>query len=400
LFCAISLLLVLWLSFFLEPIQSKYGHLVIIVLFATLSFIIFTNRAIAKAAFSEKTDIFLWAYILMVTIGVFFAQNRQIAVNQYINYAIPIPVTYYLFKNGFPLVKRKDRFFLIISYAAGLVALYAVLEYVFQRNPLYEYFVTNIYYKYYLFVKHRPMATQFVPQVLGTYLATCAPAAYYFVSKSGNMRGRIFWVAWSILIFIGVIVAQRGAVVCLTASSLFYFGMKNRKVLLAFCMLIFVLLVVFYFARAGSLRQLGIGGFSEKDIYKNRIKRTITAVKMVKDYPVLGFGLYHYKLFFDKYDKSRLAYLLKTPENMFLMIACETGLFSLVFFILFLALLLKKSFIHVKLKLANHEIALVLLSGFMSILVSMVEYDALYWTVPFYFFWIYCGILSSVCISN
>ncbi|MFA5410930.1 MAG: O-antigen ligase family protein [Candidatus Omnitrophota bacterium] len=399
LFYAITLFLLLWLSFFIEPVDSKYGRLITIILFAALSFIIFANRTAARAAFSDKADIFLWAHLLMVTAGILFVQNRPIALNFYFRYILPIPIVYYLFKAGFPLLKRKDWFFLIIASFAGLVALFAILEYIFRKNPVYEYFFENVYYKYYLFNKHRPMATQLVPQVLGVYLAVCMPIVYYFIFASRNRGRRIFWIIWAVPILIGIIVAQRGAVVCFVLSSFFYFGMKNRKVLLGLCIATLIFFILFSFARIGPLRRLGIEGFTEKAIYGNRIQRMITAVEMVRDHPVVGLGLNHYKIFFDKYYQSQLTYLLKTPENMFLMILCETGIFSFVFFLLFLALILKRAFIRVKLKLANHEIVLALLSGMVAILVGMIEYDALYWTVPFYLFWIYCGILQSYSLS-
>lgn len=396
LFCAILIFLAIWLSFFAEPIQTKCVHALIIIFFAVLSFIIFANRAMAKVIFLDKTDIFLWAYILMVTTSVFFAQNRQKALNTYILYAIPIALIYYLFKSGFLLLKRKDWFLLIISSAAGLVALYALLEYVFQKNPIYEHFVKNIYYKYYL-SEHRAMATQLVPQVLGTYLAACMPAVYYFIFRSGNIRRRALLVAWSILLFIGIIVsAQRVAVVSFLISSFFYFVMKNRKALLGFCLLISVFLFVSYFVRTGPLPRVGVKGLTSSSPYRYRMKRIITTMKMIKDYPWLGIGLNHYKLMFDKYEKDRTGYLLKTPENMYLAILCETGVFSFVFFILFISLLLKKAFIHVKLKLVNHEIVLALVSGAIAILVSMLTYEALYWAAPFCMFWIYCGMLASL----
>jgi len=396
LFRAILIFLAIWLSFFAEPIQSKCVHVLIIIFFAALTFIIFANLAIAKAIFLDKTDIFLWAYIAMVTASVFFAQNRQRALDTYILYAIPIALLYFLFKIGFFLLKRKDWFFLIISSVAGLVALYALLEYVFRRNPLYEHFVKNIYYKYYLF-QHRAMATQLVPQALGTYLAACMPAVYYFIFRSGNIRRRALWLAWSILLFIGIIVsAQRVAVVSFLISSFFYFVMKNRKALLGFCLLISVFLFVSYFVRTGPLRRVGIKGLTSETPYCYRMGRIITTMKMVKDYPWFGIGLNHYKLMFDKYEKNRTGYFFKTPENMYLAILCETGVFSFVFFILFISLLLKKAFIHVKLKLVNHEIALALVSGAIAILVSMLTYEALHWAAPFCMFWIYCGMLASL----
>lgn len=399
LFCATAVFLLLWLSFLVEPVDSKYGRLITGILFTALSFIIFANRRAVKAAFMDKADIFLWAYLLMVTLGLFFAQNRPVALDFYFRYILPIPAVYYLFKAGFPLLKRKDWFFLILASAAGLVALFAILEYIFRKNPVYEYLFKNIYYTYYLFSKHRPMATQLVPQVLGLYLTACMPIVYYFIFSARDKGRRIFWIIWALLILAGVILTQRGAVVCFAASAFFYFGMKNKRVLLGLSIMVAILLILFSFARIGPLRRLGIEGFTEKAIYGNRIQRMITAVEMVKDHPVVGLGINHYKIFFDKYYPNKLTYLLKTPENMFLMIVCETGIFSLAFFLLFLALFLKRAFIRVKLKLADHEIVLALLSGMVAILVGMIEFDALYWTVPFYFFWIYCGILQSYSLS-
>jgi O-antigen ligase len=74
----------------------------------------------------------------------------------------------------------------------------------------------------------------------------------------------------------------------------------------------------------------------------------------------------------------------------------ETGVFALLFFLTFVFLLLKEGFKLIKAKVKNSDIALPLATGIIAILFSMLNCEALYWLVPFYLFWIYCGMLAAI----
>ncbi|MCU0666412.1 MAG: O-antigen ligase family protein [Candidatus Omnitrophica bacterium] len=407
LFCALALLVALWLSFFVEPIQSKYGHLIIISLFAALSFIILANRAMGRAIPLDKTDTFLWAYILMVTSSVFFAQNRQIAINQYIRYAVPIPIIYYLFKNGFPLVKNKRRLMITICILASIMAFIAIIETIFRKNIIYENLYLRNYYGFYqnFFIKeHRAVSTQIVPQALGTCLIACIPAAYSLIYNEKKRYIKILAILCAILISIGVILTLTLIIFLAGAvTSILYFYYKKNRNTVFFIIIAFALMIAcftFLSKRQFPSWKIRVSGLTNILPYKHRINRIITTASILKDYPLTGAGIGNFRYVFDRYyiATKKIPYYWKVPDNMYLSILGETGLLGFFTFILFMARLLKMGFKFLKFggNNENKEIALFLLTAICGMLLSMANYDALYWTVPFYLFWIYCGMLASL----
>lgn len=134
--------------------------------------------------------------------------------------------------------------------------------------------------------------------------------------------------------------------------------------------------------------------------YKHRIERIVTTFSILKDYPLTGVGIGNFRYVFDRYHitTKKVPYYWKVPDNMYLSILGETGLLGFFAFILFMAKLLKASFKFLKFggDNENKEIVLFLLTAICGMLLSMANYDTLYWTVPFYMFWIYCGMLASL----
>ncbi|MCX6723471.1 MAG: O-antigen ligase family protein, partial [Candidatus Staskawiczbacteria bacterium] len=148
--------------------------------------------------------------------------------------------------------------------------------------------------------------------------------------------------------------------------------------------------------------RLGIRGFTSQPDYKYRLARYDTTFKILKKHLFLGVGLDNYRYVFDEYHQEKfIPDYWKVPDNMFLSILGETGIFGFFSFILFMIMLLKKGFLffNSNLKNENTEISFILVLAIMGILFSMMTYDLFYWTVPFYMFWIYCGMLSSITIE-
>ena len=180
--------------------------------------------------------------------------------------------------------------------------------------------------------------------------------------------------------------------------SLVYFGLKSKKAVLIFIISVLALLLASSVTSAWPFRRIGLQGITNPTPYLYRINRFQIAMGMVRDYPLLGVGLGRGNAMFHKYTQCPANFDCGpyTPENSYLMILSESGGISFVCFMLFLFLLLRRSFLHVHLKLQESETVLVVLSGFSAVLVSMCTYVALYLTVPFYIFWIYCGMLASL----
>ncbi|MCM8796988.1 MAG: O-antigen ligase family protein [Candidatus Omnitrophica bacterium] len=391
-FYLIALSFALWLSFFV----SFPSNIPIYTILIACGFLLCARAAKRKMNFNLSFDVFLFLYVLTVTLGLFFSQNLYVAADVYSFFILPILPVFYLFRSEFVSAGNKDVFLVVISGFAGIVALYAVLEFVMRKNALYVYLVANNYYRYYL-IQHRAMATQIVPQVLGTYLAVCLPATYHFIFNKEKKITRLLGIICAALILCAILCSgQRVALGAMLIASTVYFFIANKKVLGIFMMLAITGLLLLSLSQKGVLQKISMKGFLSHYPYQYRIARLQLTMKMIKEYPAKGIGLGHYKLVFDRYGHKYVNYYMKTPENMYLMIWCETGGMSLLLFLFFVLSLIKKAFRHILLKLPEYKIALVLTSGLFALLLSMLTYDALYWRTPFYLFWIYCGMLASL----
>lgn len=396
LFYASAIFIGIWLSFFVEPMQSKYGGLIIGVLFANLVLaILLLDRKTIKGIFFDKNDVFLWLYILVMTIGVFLSSNRDLAVNRYFNYAIPILVVYYLFKCSFSQRINKDKIAVGICIIASAVSFIAILEFIFHRNIIYEKFVPNLYYRSYL-SEGRCMSTQLVPAVLGTYLLACIPFCYFLIYSVRTKLIRIIGLCAVILCITALFLTfSRGSLFGFVVLSCFYFYKKNKKaIIFLFSFLTLIIWIFSVFGISGNAERFSINGLRNRFVDGCKISRCVTTLKVLKDRPFLGVGLDNYRFIFDKYHyKKETSDLVKIPDNMHMMILGETGMLGYLTFMLFMLFLLKRGYD------SHKEIALIIASILIGFLANMVTYDMLYWTVPFYIFWICCGVLASITIE-
>ena len=393
LFCIVTLFIATWLSFFVEPVQTKYGNAIIFLLLVILMISLLVDVKKIREVFGDKKDIFLWLYALILAVGVFFSENRGIAINRYFSYAIPALVIYYLFKSQFYLIKNKDIMAVTVCILANTVSIVAILELIFHKNLIYEYFIQNIFYEHYLF-ERRAMSTQIVPQVLGTYLLCCLPISYFLINKK-IVGFKILGILSSILLFCGIIVSfTRSALIAAIVVAIMYFYKRSKrivKIIFIFFIILTALFSIIDKVKDIPIWRLGIKGLTSRPDYKYRLLRFNTTLKILKEHPFLGVGLDNYRHVFDKYHNIKnLPSYWKVPDNMHLMILGESGILGYLAFIFFVILLLIRSY------RARSELAFAIGIAIIGILFNMLSYDLFYWTVPFYIFWIYCGILASI----
>jgi len=392
LFYAVSVFIVMWLSFFVEPVYSKYRNCMLYSLFSLLIFSFLSDPKRAKAVLDDKADIFLWLYFLVMTFGLLFAGKANAAINKYFIYALPIPVVYYFFKmHSFSM---KDRLVIarVICAALVIVSIIGILEAVFHKNIIYERFVHNVYYNLYI-ANERVMSTQHAPQPLGTFIIACIPFALFLIEKRENIFNVILGIlgmGFSIVTL--MLTLSRGPVLALVVLLVVYFYKKCKRMIIPLLVLIVILMFIFSIYGADSaIWRLGLIGWTAQSDYSHRLNRVDTVLKILKDHPFMGLGLENYRYFFGKYFYIKyVRWDWRVTDNMYLLILAESGILGFLAFATFIFLLLRKA-----LRCYN-EFGFILLIALIGILGNMITYDLLYWTVPFYIFWIYCGMLSSV----
>lgn len=387
------LLLALWLSLLVEPIQSRYGQAIVYALSGLLFWRVFLAIREKEALAYERHDLLLWGYLLVVTAGIFFARDHTVAWRMARSYLLPIPVLYYLFKNSklsFSAAKKCAVFICILS---SVVSVYAMIEMFLHENVLYEYFVDNEWYRIF-FAEYRAISTQLVPAALGTYLISGVPISYFLIRNANSIREEIigmFSLAASLIAII--LTFSRGAVFSLVFLSCLYFYQKSKKAVIgviAGTVMVIAVFSVFLHSETGAHRLSIQHLLFQNTYFDAKVSRLVTTLKMLKDHPFIGVGLGQYRIHFDTYHFTPYVnYFLKTPDNMHLMILGESGLGGYLCFIAWVIVLLWRGL------RSGNEFCFACSTAVAGILVNMCTYDLLYWTVPFYLFWIYCGISAS-----
>jgi O-antigen ligase len=255
------------------------------------------------------------------------------------------------------------------------------------------------YYGYYA-GQHRPVATQESAVVLATYLVACLPLAYhFFVKAQGGWRKAAWLAAITVIALAMLFTLTRVAFLAAACSAVFYFLRRSKKAVFFALSLLLILSIT---ASAGFYQnkfwRLGPQGLTDKPAWTFRMARLEIALKMLKDYPVLGLGLENFRSRFNEYSRVKENNIhFRIPDNMYLMILAESGLLGFLSFILCVYFLLKNIFLYLPSR-APQDSALyfALLAALLGIAVAMVSYDALYWLVPLFFFWMYYGMLASL----
>ena len=170
-----------------------------------------------------------------------------------------------------------------------------------------------------------------------------------------------------------------------------------RYIILVFCALILSSTLVSQFIPSSSF-SAPFYRFSFNMLIdsSSRTKNWEKALLMAKDHPFVGVGVGQYRTYYDLYDSAKTQDYAKIADNMYLTILAEGGIFAFLFFLLLIFILLRGAWKYARLKKPDADLALALSSGMIVILISMVYFDALYWVVPLFMFWVYCGILASL----
>jgi len=387
---------ILWISFFPQSVHDYYNlHLKI--LSALLFLILLIHKRSVKFLFS-KEEIFLWLFLGWQIFSVLFAYDKQIAWQRCINFTIPFITLYFIFKEELDYGKAK--FILFALFFSGIaVSGIGILEFIFNKNLIYGHSIENIFYARYI-KESRMMSTLASPVIAGTYLMSCLPVSYYVVSVLKG-KNRVFAL-------LGVAIITGGLILTFTRMSwlgaliaaVLYALRKNIKLFQIFIIACFICAGLTMAIKARPVlahkiqyKQI-ISSFKE-----HRLKRYPVTFRMVKDHPIAGVGLNNYRILFDDYYGSKdVRHEFKIPDNMYLMILGESGIFGFGLFVLFIFVMLKRAVTNLcNDKNSNYRdirfIFILILTG---ILVHMASYELFYWATPYFLFLFSIAGLSSM----
>lgn len=220
----------------------------------------------------------------------------------------------------------------------AVVAGYGILEYALGRSPIFAawYAKHNLYYGGY----DRASSSIGNPIALGAYLGALAPLAYYLAYLEPKRPGHYLTCAL-LLGGVGVAFSRAGWVAAAFGIAVFI-GRRWRAVLrrrrLMACIAVAAAALMLLFSLLERPWQQDTGDGLYRMLHfpvteEGRLNRYGTTGNMLVEHPFLGVGFGQYTRVYDRYAVGSLADWIKTSDNMYLMVAGETGLTGLAFFL-------------------------------------------------------------------
>jgi O-antigen ligase len=404
-FTKISLFLVLFLWFSFVPYfwgeKIRFFFLALIGVFLFIPCLI--DKKHAGLIFGRE-EVPFWVFFLTMAGGLITASDHATAWYYFNSYIVPIPFFYFLAKTAFEK-KHATVIARVFCFAAVLVCIFGIMEFISRRNFIYEYFMDNIYYL--SFRGRRMISTQIHPSALGTYLIAIFPLSLVFFLKRNRLaRGLSFACAGFILVGI-ILTFTRGALLGFFASifiiAIVFAGKKAMRFILIALISLAVLIgicSVLDYCGFYAFSRFSVRGLSLEYLYSGKIDRFLATLKVVRDHPFFGLGLGNFRVKFDYYLPhlaNSCGYDSKVPDCMYLAFLSETGIVGFGGFILFITFFLKRILAAYRNENDRRQRVLTIsfLAGFAGFLCAFFTYDGLFWLAPSFFFWAFAGILSS-----
>ena len=296
-------------------------------------------------------DLWILAHAAVGALSACLAEQQGLGLQKYVyfgitGYCLFFAISRFLHYSHVPLLA------MALVLVSGLVAMYGVVEYVFERDILFGD----------IFEAHNPYHKGTVrvgsslgnPSALGSYLLLCLPFSIWKYCVADHRRARAFYGLLSVAGAVcTVLTFSRGTWLGAMASALVFFAARRRvggmRIVSETWMLGIVVLLTAYPVATSVLQHQGLehlerrienvvnyrllSALSFPTTESYRLSQYRTTLAIVEDSPFLGIGFGNFTALFDKYRHSSTPPAsvsdARTTENMYLMIASETGLVGL-----------------------------------------------------------------------
>ena len=357
---------------------------------------------ISKYFFSKNT-LFFWAYLLLASLNVWFAQDKNIAFSYYKFLGLTSILIFFTFRNE---INRDniEKIFYVHCVCAAIVSVIGFIEMFLGSSFIYENYFNNYYYTRYLY-QHRMMSTLVHPIILGQYLVTALPLAYYFYKSAASwkMKSLNFIVLFVITLAL-ICTFSRGAWLAFICVFSLWFLIEKKfwKIAVMWsALLFFIFFVASSFVAEDIMMRFSRYRLFSSFNYWQRIVSYSVAFAMLKAHPLIGIGFGNFRMLFDKFSGLGIDYEFKIPESIYLMHLAEAGILGFMGFFLFLGNIIRQSIRRYK-ELCEKEkkLFLAFLMSFTAILINMAFYDGFMWRSSFYLFWVFAAVISGIALTR
>ena len=350
-----------------------------------------------------RTSLFpeLLALLLIALAGGLGAPNTLFSFSRAIYYSITGGLIYFLSVRAFDTTRRISGFLSLAVTSAALVSLYGIAEFLAGRNPLFHsvFASGNTFYARFALKEyaHRIYATVGHPVFLGAYLAMLLPLAFFLLLNAERTRTRLLAQAGAGVIAVALFLTfSRGAWVACAAALTLYPRRKRWKVCgvpLVFAGLVLAVLLIAGWGRMAEILRTrnpypqyveGIRSNSRAMAYRH-------ATEVLAEHPLFGIGTGNYR-----YLPQRQGY--GTPDNMYLRVLVENGIFGLACMILLFHRVLRSLFRCARERGSQGrrgDLAWAFLASFVAFFIDMLTCDALYFPLTRITFWMLAGVAMN-----
>jgi len=288
-----------------------------------------------------------------------------------------------------------------------LICIYAIYQYLIGLDNVLNYIVRNaIKFSSYTYIKEvlvgkRAFATFVSPNLFASYLIMILFLGLGIWLE--NKRKMLYLLAVFLISLSLIYTKSIGAILTFMLVFIFwlyFFIQQNRFILnkrinliiIGAIFFIFVITLAFIFINRHKISHFFDLSYTHNSIIQ-RLYYWQTALKMIKDYPLLGigwskFGIYYY------FYKPNLANMSHYAHNVFLQITAELGIFGLLAFLSILFFFLKESLKIIKKDPSILKFSL-LCSGISFLIHNLSELSFYFGQISF-FWWLILGLLNSL----
>ncbi len=277
-----------------------------------------------------------------------------------------------------------------------VAAALGLYEFLAHRNPLYEGWIANIYYDGYRQMG-RVMSTQSHPAAFGFLMVACVSVAMALSEAVGLKKAR--WLAIVCAALSGLMLPtsfSRGSMIgAVAATSIYSLLMRRRRwIVLTLLVLAGVIACSSLTSWSQASDRFDLQRLLHDPIYEYRLHRFVVTARIMQDHPFVGVGLNHFRLRFNDYTDDPGPPI---PDNMYLLIAAETGSIGVLGWCSFLGALLigGMRIVRQSAGFINQAYVAGLVCAIVGMLGNFLTYDTLYWMGSGSLFWLIAGLLAA-----
>lgn len=345
-----------------------------------LTCLIFLYNLLYKRFKIYKEDPFLIPIFLFLSWRIFTVKN---CINKYYGiYSILILllfITFYFnFRNFIEDYSEIKKFLKGIIFASIFISLYGILQ---------VFGIDFINWD----IKNTALSTLGRRNFAGEFLVMIFPYLY-FLFLSGEKKEKILYFLIGILLFSHLVLTfTRASYIAFFVSSIFFFTIYRKQILIPKKVLLFLLLIFLINPSFSEIKKF------EKGTIKSRIFIWKTSLKIIKENLISGTGPGNFEIVFPMYTPKNIhtEYYIKDrvedAHNDFIEITVESGIIGILLF-LFLIFTAFKVYLKNKEKL----IALVLLSSIVALSVNALASFPFKKISTLFLFWSNLSFLSFI----